>query len=94
MDVAGDEGSNPLSSSDHKMATGVKSAVAQGMPVTVHAGEWPEKYGTLKNVRYTVKGILNMECLATIECLFSHFFKSLFSKNRKNQFQVVLFWLK
>ena len=68
LDVAGDEGSNPLSSSDHQMAAGVKSAVAQGVPVTVHAGEWPEKYGTLENVRYTVQR--NPECLAAEGCHF------------------------
>ncbi len=60
MDVAGDEGSNPLSSADHKMATGVKSAVAMGVPVTVHAGEWPEKYGTLENIRFAVQGFISL----------------------------------
>ena len=56
--MAGDEGSNPLSSADHRMAAGVKSAVDQGVPVTVHAGEWPEKYGTLENIRYSLGTVI------------------------------------
>ena len=53
FDVAGDEKSYPLSSSDHSMAAGVKLAVVLGVPVTIHAGDGPEKYGTLENVRYS-----------------------------------------
>ena len=54
FDVAGDERSFPLSSGHHSMAAGVKSAVKQGVPVTVHAGDGPNNYGTLKNVKYTL----------------------------------------
>ena len=43
FDVAGDEGSFPLHESSHTMAAGLAEAVNLGVPVTVHAGEWPEK---------------------------------------------------
>ena len=33
------------------MAAGAIRARDLGVPVTVHAGEWPEKFGTVENVR-------------------------------------------
>ena len=43
FDVAGDEGSYPLhDDTDHAMAAGVAEALELGVPVTLHAGEWPE----------------------------------------------------
>ena len=51
FDVAGDEGSYPLSSTDDPMWSGVTRARDLRVPVTVHAGEWPEKYRTVENVR-------------------------------------------
>ena len=54
MDIAGDEGSYPLSSDAHGMAEGVKAAIKLGVPLTLHAGEWPEKFGSLDNLRWAV----------------------------------------
>lgn len=51
-DVAGDEGSYPLNSEDDNMTPGVKKAQELGVPVTIHAGEWPEVHNTLANVGY------------------------------------------
>lgn len=54
FDVAGDEGRFPLQTDDDPMAEGVKRAVSYGVPVTIHAGEWPTENGlnTLKNVTF------------------------------------------
>jgi hypothetical protein len=52
FDVAGDEGTYPMRSASDPMAAAVKRAAESGVPVTVHAGEWPEKYGTVDNVRH------------------------------------------
>jgi hypothetical protein len=52
FDVAGDEGSYPLQSSEDSMTAGTMRAVELGVPVTVHAGEWPEKHRTVENIRF------------------------------------------
>ena len=54
MDVAGDEGSYPLASDKDAMAEGVKEALKLEIPLTLHAGEWPEKFGSLANLRWAV----------------------------------------
>ena len=54
MDVAGDEGSFPLASDTDPMAAGLREAARLGIPITVHAGEWPEKFGSLENLRWAV----------------------------------------
>ena len=53
MDVAGDEGSYPLAGQG-PMVAGVKEASRLGVPLTLHAGEWPEKYGSLANLEWAV----------------------------------------
>ncbi len=55
MDVAGHEGSFPLNSPECAMDAGVRAAAENGVPITVHAGEWPdEKFDTIKCVKYAV----------------------------------------
>ena len=54
IDVAGDEGSFPLASDTDPMAAGLREASRLGIPITVHAGEWPEKFGSLENLRWAV----------------------------------------
>ena len=54
MDVAGDEGGFPLASNTDPMAAGVQEAAALGVPLTLHAGEWPEKFGSIDNLRWAV----------------------------------------
>ena len=53
MDVAGDEGSYPLAGQG-PMVSGVQEAFRLGVPLTLHAGEWPEKYGSLANLKWAV----------------------------------------
>ena len=53
MDVAGDEGSYPLAGQG-PMVAGVQEASRLGVPLTLHAGEWPEKYGSLANLEWAV----------------------------------------
>ena len=53
MDVAGDEGSYPLAGQG-PMVAGVQEASQLGIPLTLHAGEWPEKYGSLANLEWAV----------------------------------------
>ena len=53
MDVAGDEGSYPLAGQG-PMVAGVREASRLGVPLTLHAGEWPEKYGSLANLEWAV----------------------------------------
>ena len=53
MDVAGDEGSYPLAGQG-PMVAGVQEASTLGIPLTLHAGEWPEKYGSLANLEWAV----------------------------------------
>ena len=53
MDVAGDEGSYPLAGQG-PMVAGVQEASRLGVPITLHAGEWPEKYGSLANLKWAV----------------------------------------
>jgi len=36
------------------MYYGVQKAKGLGVPITVHAGEWPEKFNTLDNIRFAV----------------------------------------
>ena len=55
FDVAGDEGSFPLAGPQHSMAAAVEEAVQLGLPVTLHAGEWPERFGSLDNLRWAVE---------------------------------------
>ena len=45
MDVAGDEGTYPLASEKDAMVEGVNEALKLGVPLTLHAGEWPERFG-------------------------------------------------
>ena len=54
MDVAGDEGNYPLSSDNAPMVAGVREAARLGVPLTVHAGEWPEQWGSLANLEWAV----------------------------------------
>ena len=54
MDVAGDEGSYPLATDRDAMAEGVKEARNLGVPLSLHAGEWPEKFGSLDNLKWAV----------------------------------------
>ena len=54
MDVAGDEGGYPLASNTDPMAAGVQEAATLGVPLTLHAGEWPEKFGSIDNLRWAV----------------------------------------
>ncbi|XP_023334386.1 uncharacterized protein LOC111705912 isoform X3 [Eurytemora carolleeae] len=54
MDVAGDEGTYPLCDPSHAMYAGVQEAKRLGVPLTVHAGEWPEKYGSIENLRWAI----------------------------------------
>ena len=45
MDVAGDEGSFPLAGlQGEAMVAGVEEAERRGVPLTLHAGEWPERW--------------------------------------------------
>lgn len=50
FDIAGDEGTYPL---EHQAAS-IRKAQALGIPVTVHAGEWPENSGSLQNIKLAV----------------------------------------
>ena len=54
LDVAGDEGSFPLAASDDPMAAGVREAARLSVPLTLHAGEWPERFGSVKNLAWAV----------------------------------------
>ena len=54
FDVAGDEGSFPLKSVPDRMTKGVQRAQELNVPVTLHAGEWPEKFGSLDNVKFAI----------------------------------------
>ena len=54
FDVAGDEGSFPLKSVPDSMTKGVVRAQELKVPVTLHAGEWPEKFGSLDNVKFAI----------------------------------------
>lgn len=56
IDVAGDEGSYPLASETDTMFKSVMRAKEYGIPITVHAGEWPDiKFNTIRNVEFAVK---------------------------------------
>jgi len=55
MDIAGDEGTYPLSSSNHSMAAGVSKAMQLAVPLTIHAGEWPESFGSVDNLRWAIE---------------------------------------
>ena len=54
LDVAGDEGSFPLASDQAPMAGGVREAALLSIPLTLHAGEWPEKFGSVENLAWAV----------------------------------------
>jgi len=54
MDVAGDEGNYPLSNANASMAAGVEEAKRLGVPLTLHAGEWPERFGSVANLEWAV----------------------------------------
>lgn len=55
MDVAGDEGSFPLAGlQGEAMVAGVEEAERRGVPLTLHAGEWPERFGSLANLEWAV----------------------------------------
>jgi len=36
------------------MAAGLHEAARRGVPITVHAGEWPEQFGSLSNLEWAV----------------------------------------
>ena len=55
FDVAGDEGSYPLNSFESSMVPGIQKAQNMGVPVTIHAGEWPEKFNSLSNVKFAIE---------------------------------------
>jgi len=55
MDVAGDEGTYPLQDENHSMVAGVREAMQLGVPLTLHAGEWPEKFGSVGNLRWAIE---------------------------------------
>ena len=57
FDVAGDEGNFPLNSNQCPMVKGLKRAQELGVPITCHAGEWPEKFNTLQNLRFAIDEI-------------------------------------
>ena len=54
MDVAGDEGTYPLASEKDAMVEGVNEALKLGVPLTLHAGEWPERFGSLENLKWAI----------------------------------------
>ena len=54
VDVAGDEGGFPLASDEDPMAAGLREAASLGVPATLHAGEWPERFGSVANLRWAV----------------------------------------
>ena len=54
LDVAGDEGSFPLASDQAPMAGGVREAALLSVPLTLHAGEWPERFGSVENLAWAV----------------------------------------
>ena len=54
LDVAGDEGSFPLASPEDPMAAGVREAALLSVPLTLHAGEWPERFGSVENLAWAV----------------------------------------
>ncbi|TRY77146.1 hypothetical protein TCAL_12512 [Tigriopus californicus] len=55
IDVAGDEGSFPLASESDAMFKGVMKAKDYGIPITIHAGEWPDnKFKTIKNIEFAI----------------------------------------
>eukprot|EP00090_Calanus_glacialis_P013354 TRINITY_DN21991_c0_g1_i1.p1 TRINITY_DN21991_c0_g1~~TRINITY_DN21991_c0_g1_i1.p1 ORF type:complete len:375 (-),score=92.69 TRINITY_DN21991_c0_g1_i1:75-1199(-) len=54
MDVAGDEGTYPLASDKDAMVEGVKEALKLDVPLSLHAGEWPEKFGSLENLKWAI----------------------------------------
>ena len=54
MDVAGDEGNYPLATDTDPMVSGLKEAARLGVPITVHAGEWPEQFGSVANLEWAV----------------------------------------
>eukprot|EP00092_Neocalanus_flemingeri_P024964 GFUD01027076.1.p1 GENE.GFUD01027076.1~~GFUD01027076.1.p1 ORF type:complete len:405 (+),score=79.62 GFUD01027076.1:36-1250(+) len=54
MDVAGDEGTYPLATDKAAMVEGVMEALKLGVPLTLHAGEWPEKFGSLANLQWAL----------------------------------------
>ena len=55
FDVAGDEGSYPLGSYESSMVPGIQRAQNLGVPITIHAGEWPEKFNSLSNVKFAIE---------------------------------------
>ena len=57
FDVAGDEGNYPLNSPECAMMNGIVRAKESGVPITVHAGEWPEKFKTINNLKFAVNEI-------------------------------------
>ena len=52
--ISGDEGSFPLNSWDSDFIEGLKKAKSENVPITVHAGEWPERFKTLENVKFAI----------------------------------------
>ena len=57
FDIAGDEGSYPLSSPKHSMVAGCEEANELGVPTTIHAGEYVtrDKCEVADNVRFALK---------------------------------------
>ena len=54
MDVAGDEGTYPLASEKDAMVEGINEALKLGVSLTLHAGEWPERFGSLENLKWAI----------------------------------------
>ena len=54
FDIAGDEGSYPINSYDCPLVQGIQKAQNLGVPVTIHAGEWPEKFNSLENIKFAI----------------------------------------
>ena len=55
LDVAGDEGSFPPAAPEDPMAAAVREAARLSVPLTLHAGEWPERFGSVENLAWAVR---------------------------------------
>ena len=57
FDVAGDEGNYPLNSQECPMFLATEKAKKLGVPITLHAGEWPEKFNSISNIKFAINEI-------------------------------------
>ena len=48
------------------MLLGIKRAQELNVPITVHAGEWPEKFDTINNLKFAIYEIKGSEILKFI----------------------------